>query len=62
MLEAGPGPLVFARSPLVVVEPFAGLDRERRAAMQRRLEMLAGHHEVIVIVHSSADSALDVGP
>jgi len=59
VIAAEPGPRVFARSPLVLVEPFAGLDADRRAAMRRRLQTLATHHEVIVIVHAGTANPLD---
>ncbi|MDQ6696621.1 MAG: hypothetical protein M3Z46_04090, partial [Actinomycetota bacterium] len=60
VLDVEPGPPSLARTPLVLVEPFVGLDAERRAVMQHHLEMLAGHHEVIVIVQSGPRRPLDV--
>jgi hypothetical protein len=60
VLATEPGPPPLAPPPLVLVEPFVGLDDERRAAMRSGLEALAGHHEVIVIVQAGSDNPFGV--
>jgi hypothetical protein len=56
--ESGPSPGVIR--PLVLVEPFAGVDDDRRQVMQRQLEALAAYHEVIVVVRDKADGPVEV--
>lgn len=48
-------------APLVLVEPFAGLDPTQQAVMRQQLDALAAEHEVIVIVRSGTVSPLSTG-
>lgn len=60
VLEHESGPASAVIPPLVLVEPFAGVDEHQRQTMQRQLEALASDHEVIVIVRGQADGPVDV--